>query len=172
MSLALIRQAYLDPAEAAAEIDKLRWHAQLTQEERSWIWGVIGKRAAQKLSDDAPGLLCQGPGQHMHEDHLAWKARAALRAGRWSQVLSAIAAMPEAQRNDPTWVYWRARALLQRTSTESARAQALQLLESIAGVRGFYEQLALEELGQRITAPAKPEPLTAEEKDAARPTPA
>jgi soluble lytic murein transglycosylase len=34
-------------------------------------------------------------------------------------------------------------------------------------VRGFYEQLALEELGQKITVPPRPEPLTAPEKDAA-----
>ncbi|MBK7003349.1 MAG: hypothetical protein IPH35_26655, partial [Rhodoferax sp.] len=46
-------------------------------------------------------------------------------------------AMPEAQRNDPAWVYWRARTSLQRTPSESTRAQALQLLQGIAGVRGF-----------------------------------
>jgi len=168
VSLALIRQAYLDPAEAAMEVDKLRWKAQLSQEERSWIWGVIGKRAAQKLSADAPGYFAKGQAQHMHEDHLVWQARAALRMGQWSQVQDSIAAMPDAVRNEPPWTYWRARALLLQTSSESARAQALQLLESIAGVRGFYEQLALEELGQKIIAPPRPEPLSAEEKEAAR----
>jgi soluble lytic murein transglycosylase len=168
VSLALIRQAYLDPAEAAVEVEKLRWKAQLTQEERSWIWGVIGKRAAQKLSSDAPGFFAKGQSQHMHEDHLVWQARATLRMGKWPQLLEAIAAMPEALRNEPTWVYWKARALLLQTASESARAQAQQLLASIAGVRGFYEQLALEELGQKITVPARPEPLSAEEKEAAR----
>lgn len=167
VSLALIRQAYLDPAEAAAEVEKLRWRAQLTAEERSWIWGVIGKRAAQKLSNDAPDYFAKGQASQMHEDHLAWMARAALRAGRWPQVLEAIRAMGDAQRSDPTWAYWQARALLQQTASESARTQALQLLQGIAGVRGFYEQLALEALGQRITVPPKPQPLSAEEKDAA-----
>ncbi|MDO8285981.1 MAG: transglycosylase SLT domain-containing protein [Rhodoferax sp.] len=168
VSLALIRQAYLDPAEAAQEIDKLRWRAQLTQEERSWIWGVIGKRAAQKLSSDAPDYFARGQAPAMHEDHLAWQVRAALRAGRWSQVLSATGAMAEPQRSDPAWTYWRARALLAQGTNESTRAQALQLLEGIASGRGFYEQLALEELGQRITAAEKPAPLTPEEKEAAR----
>jgi soluble lytic murein transglycosylase len=171
VSLALIRQAYLEPADAAAEIEKLRWKAQLTQEERSWIWGVIGKRAAQKLSDDAPGYFAKGQTKFMHEDHLAWMARAALRAGRWAQVQEAIDAMPEALRSDSTWVYWRARALMQQAKTEGARAEALRLLEGIAGVRGFYEQLALEELGQRISAPPRPDALTLEEKDAARQNP-
>ena len=168
VSLALIRQATLDPAEAAAEIDKLRWRTQLTQEERSWIWGVIGKRAAQKLSSDAPDYFARGQAPAMHEDHLAWQVRAALRAGRWSQVLSATGAMGDPQRNDPAWTYWRARALLAEGTNEGTRSQALRLLEGIASSRGFYEQLALEELGQRITVAEKPAPLTPEEKEAAR----
>ncbi len=168
VSLALIRQATLDPADAAVEIDKLRWRTQLTQEERSWVWGVIGKRAAQKLSSDAPDYFAKGQAPAMHEDHLAWQVRAALRAGRWSQVLSATGAMGDPQRNDPAWTYWRARALLAQGTNEGARAQALQLLEGIASGRGFYEQLALEELGQRITVATKPAPLTPEEKEAAR----
>ena len=52
------------------------------------------------------------------------------------------------------------------------RAEALALLQSIASVRGFYEQLALEELGEKITVPPKPAPLNQEEKDAARLNPA
>jgi soluble lytic murein transglycosylase len=171
VSLALIRQAYLEPAEAAVEVEKLRWKAQLTAEERSWIWGVIGKRAAMKQSDDAPAYFAKGQFAHMHEDHLAWAARAALRQGRWAQVQQAIATMPETLRNEPTWVYWHARALLAQATTETGRAEALRLLEGIAGVRGFYEQLALEEIGQRISVPEKPAALTVEEKEAARQNP-
>ena len=168
VSLALIRQAYLEPAEAAQEVEKLRWKAQLTEEERSWVWGVIGKRAAMKQSDEAPGYFAKGKLAHMHEDHLAWAARAALRAGRWSLVQEAIAAMPDGLRKEPVWVYWHARALLSQATTEAGRAEALRLLEGIAGVRGFYEQLAQEELGQRISTPERPVVLTPEEKDAAR----
>jgi soluble lytic murein transglycosylase len=168
VSLALIRQAYLDPAEAAVEVDKLRWKAQLTQEERSWIWGVIGKRSAQRLSDDASGYFANAQVKHLHEDHLAWMVRAALRAGRWAQVQEATEAMPEAMRNEPTWTYWRARAMLQQGNN---RATAMRLLEGIANVRGFYEQLALEETGQRITVPSKPSPLTDAEHEAARQNP-
>jgi soluble lytic murein transglycosylase len=171
VALALIRLAYLDPQDAAEEVDKLRWKAQLNQEERSWIWGVIGKRAAQKLSDDAPGYFAKGNLAQMHEDHLVWAARAALRAGRWSQVAEAIAAMPEAMRDEPVWVYWRARALAQRSNVETARMESQALLESIAGTKGFYEMLALEELGQKIVTPPKPAPLTPEEKEQAKKNP-
>ncbi|MEQ1660369.1 MAG: lytic transglycosylase domain-containing protein, partial [Hylemonella sp.] len=40
VTLAMIRLASSDPEAAAEEVSKLRWRAQLTQEERSWVWGV------------------------------------------------------------------------------------------------------------------------------------
>ena len=171
VSLALIRQAYLEPQEAAMEVEKLRWRAQLTAEERSWIWGVIGKRAAQKGQDTALGSFAKGRFDQMHEDHLLWAARAALRAGQWAQVQQAIASLPQNLRTEPMWVYWHARAVLAQRGTEAVRNQALADLQGIAGVRGFYEQLALDELGQRSTVPPRPPAPTTEEKDAARQNP-
>ena len=168
VTLALVRLAVKDPAAAAEELGRLRWKTQLTQEERSWVWGVIGKRLAMRLSDEAMPAFRQGQDKYMHEDHLAWRVRAALRAGQWEQVTSTTAAMSDAQRQDPTWTYWRARALLAQPAEAADRAQAQRLLQSIAGVRGFYEQLALEELGQRISAPPRPDALTANEKESAR----
>ena len=168
VSLALIRLAYLEPQEAALEVDKLRWRAQLTAEERSWIWGVIAKRAAQKSQDNALSYYQKGRLDQMHEDQVLWALRAALRAGQWAQVEAAFAALPPELRADAAWVYWHARAVLAQKPGEAARAQALASLQSIAGIRGFYEQLALEELGQRSVLPAKPVPPTLEEKEAAR----
>jgi soluble lytic murein transglycosylase len=74
---------------------------------------------------------------------------------------------PEARR-DAVWVYWKARAQQQLAKTDADRAAAKEMLAGIAGVRGFYEQLALEELGQRISVPARPAALTTQEKDSAR----
>lgn len=48
------------------------------------------------------------------------------------------------------------------------RIEALMLLQSIGSVRGFYEQLALEDLGLKISAPPKPAPLSAAETEIAR----
>jgi soluble lytic murein transglycosylase len=56
-------------------------------------------------------------------------------------------------------------------TTPPQRAQALVMLQSIASMRGFYEQLALEELGQRISLPGRPAPLTAAERESARQNP-
>ncbi len=170
VTLAIIKLADGNPDAAALELDHTRWKAQLTQEERSWLWGVIGKRAAQKLQDNALVYFANGQDRFMHSDHLAWKVRAGLRAGAWGHVLDAIGAMGEAQRAEPVWIYWQARALLalKRPDAVAATAQARALYESIASPRGFYEPLALEELGRPLTVPAPPPPLTTQEEETAR----
>ncbi len=192
--LALVKLATTDADGAAGMMDK--WGPQLNSEERNWAWGAIGKQASTKMGT-VPATQALAyyakvtKDSDLSDDMLGWKARAALRASsqpRWPLVLQAVNAMSEEGRRDPTWAYWKARALLATmpasaslpavvavtpgvTSTISIapqRAEALALLQSMASVRGFYEQLALEELGQKITVPAKPAPITADEKEAAR----
>jgi soluble lytic murein transglycosylase len=170
VTLAIVRMASNDPHAAAEELNKLRWRAQLTDEERSWIWGVIGKRAARLLSDKALEYYAQGDPAAMHSDHLAWRVRAALRANDWQQVNDAIATLSPTQLRDPTWTYWRARALL-ALQVPDAEQRARVLLQSIASPSHFYGQLALEELGQTITAPAEQPAPQAEELQAARDNP-
>ena len=166
--LALIKLATSDVDAAAAQLDS-KWGVHLSPEERNWAWGVMGKAAAQRLSPDAPGYFANVTRDtDLSDDQLAWKVRAALRAGQWTVVRKAVDAMSEEARQDSTWVYWKARALLAGRPQEAERAQAQRLLQSIAGTRGFYEQLALEELGQRVTLPPAPAPLTDEEKAAAK----
>ena len=162
--LALIRLAASDPDKAASLLDK-RWGLMLSSEEKNWTWAVIGKQAAFKLQDNASEYFAKvHRDSDLNDELLMWKVRAALRSGQWRQVLSATEALsPEAQK-DPAWVYWRARALLASASSDAQRQQAQELLRGIASVRGFYEQLALEELGQSITVPPAPMPLSATEK--------
>ncbi len=169
--LALIKMANADPDMAASQFD-VKWSPMLSAEERNWLWGAIGRQAATKLSPLALGYFAAvTKNSDLSDDMLGWKARAALRTGQWKDVQTAIDAMSETQQRDPTWVYWKARALASYGGDER-RAQARVLYESIAGTRGFYELLALEELGQRATVPTRPAPLTPEEKNAARNNPA
>jgi soluble lytic murein transglycosylase len=169
VTLAMIRLASKEPAAAALEMDRTRWKAQLTQEERSWIWGVIGKRSAQKLQGEALTYYANGQDRYMHGDLLEWKVRAGIRAGAWGHVLDAIGAMNAEQQRHPDWIYWRARALeaLKQPDAATANAQARTLFASIASSQGFYEQLAQEALGRSITVPSPPSPLTAAEIEAA-----
>jgi len=165
--LALIRLATSDPDAAASMLERY-WSLYLNPEQRSWVWGVIGKQAAQHLSGHAGDYFAKAKDTDLDDDHLGWKVRAALRQGDWRTVLDAIQAMSVEARQEATWTYWQARALKQLGRSEVDRATATRLLESIAGVRGFYEQLALEELGQRISVPARPLALTEQEKESAR----
>ncbi len=192
--LALIKLATDDPAQAAQMLDS-KWSVHLTPEERNWVWGVIGKQAATRLLDSAPGYYANVTRDaDLNDDLLGWKVRAALRQGQWKTVLSATRAMSDESRSEPTWAYWRARALLagvpaaeratveagdaataaDPTATPRHRAEVLearQLFASIASTQGFYELLALEELGRRATPLPRPSALTAAEKDAARQNP-
>ncbi len=215
ITLALVRMAAAGDADGAANQLESKWGVQLTAEERNWVWGVIGRQAATRMgtvpaSDALQHFARVSKDSDLTDDMLGWKTRAALRAGSqpaWPQVLSAINAMSEEARKEPTWAYWKARALLATSppgpalsvarvlpaadaallaasgaaavasspaaaappvSLSPQRLEAQSLLQSIASVRGFYEQLALEELGQKITVPPQPAPLTSEEKEAAR----
>ena len=170
--LALIRIANTDPDKAAQLLEK-KWGLMLTKEEHNWVWAVIGKQAAQKLQDNAHSYFNKvSRNQDLSDDLLIWKTRAALRSGDWKAVISAVDAMDSAKQ-DSTWIYWKARGQLAGNATTSpantdpVRTEATAALQSIASVKGFYEQLALEELGQAITAPAKPEALTPQEKTVA-----
>ena len=169
--LALIRMAVSDAGVAAGLLEN-KWGVHLSAEERNWLWGVIGKQAALALSPDAAGYFGNvSRDADLNDDLLAWKVRAALRAGQWKQVGRAIDAMSPTARQDSTWTYWKARSLTAGRAGDEERAQARQLYERIAASTGFYEQLALEELGERVTPPPAPAPLTDAEKAAARANP-
>ena len=165
--LALIRLAAKDPDQAAQLLDK-RWAIQLSPEERNWTWAVIGKQAAQKLQDNASSYFSKvQKDSDLNDDLLIWKVRASLRQGQWRQVLTATQAMSHESQKDPAWLYWRARALMATAQDAAQKQEAQALLRSMASVRGFYEQMALEDLGQLITVPERPSALTPQEKAAA-----
>jgi soluble lytic murein transglycosylase len=173
--LALVRVAASDPDVAAKQLTS-KWGPYLTSEERHWVWGVIGRQSAMRLDDDALDHYAKVRNDRdLNDDMLGWKVRAALRAGntpRWSVVESAIGHMSAEARRDPTWMYWLARALQARRPTTPALTQeATSLLESIAGPRGFYEQLALEALGRAIVLPERPAAPTPDELAAVQANP-
>jgi len=168
--LALARWADSNP-DGAAQALTSRWASHLSESQRAFAWGAIGKQATFKLSPDAMGYFSNAGPQRMIDDHLTWRTRAALRQNQWTDALQAIEAMSQDSAAEATWVYWRARALMQPGRTESERATAQHLLQTIADSKGFYEMLALEALGQAITTPPPPPRLTPEEKNAARANP-
>ncbi|MBK6865358.1 MAG: transglycosylase SLT domain-containing protein [Ideonella sp.] len=183
-TLALIRVAANDP-DVAAGLLVSRWERDLPADLAAWAWAAAGRQAALKLSSEAPkyfqraaqlALKSGKTGIDWPHEMLAWKARASLRntgTPRWPQVLQAISAMSPAEQRDPSWVYWRARALqaiADGTDTpegEAQKAQAKELMASIAGQLHFYGTLAAEDLGLKVALPPRPAGPSAAERDAA-----
>lgn len=122
----------------------------LTPQGQALAWAQIALQSAQKLEPEAIDYWSRAEGAPLSLDGHQWRVRSALRAGDWKMVQTAVQAMPAALRNDVTWVYWSARANRVAGRTEQAQQQFL----SIAAQTNFYGQLALEELGQKITVPA------------------
>jgi soluble lytic murein transglycosylase len=139
------RLARTAPPQAAAHWTRLE--PQFTPEERAYVWGVIGYHGA--LRHDADALAWFGKARDLSDLQLAWKARAALRARNWKEVQAAIDAMTDKERGESAWRYWKARAF----KAAGREAEAAALLKPLSSEYNFYGQLALEELGERISAP-------------------
>jgi soluble lytic murein transglycosylase len=184
--LALLRLAASDPDAAAALLDRRRDALSPTLE--AWAWSGIARQSAQKLSPDAADhyrrawSLLRGDAARTpawSDDTLAWCVRSTLRtarpAERWPQVLRAIEAMSTAEQRDPSWVYWKARALAGSARPgpdgDARRGESRALLEAVAGPLGFYGQLAAEDLGRPMQLPAAPAAETPAERDAAAASP-
>lgn len=106
-------------------------------------WARIAHAAAQQHHPRALewyALAGEGP---FTAPQLQWKARAALRAGDWAALRSAVNLMPPEEARDPAWRYWLARAL----AAEGAKPAAEAILRPLSRERHFYGLLAAEELG-------------------------
>lgn len=150
----VVKMARSDPAQAAAYLTASG--GTLSRDEQGAGWGVIGQYAAKKLMPEAAGYyknqMTLGGNQWLSDESQEWRVRAALRQGDWKQVRQAVELMrPEMRVKDPAWIYWYARALKADGRTADAQTQ----FQTIAGQFNFYGQLATEELGNRITLPAR-----------------
>ncbi len=147
--LAITVMARNDPASAAATFAAVA--PSLSSPERAAGWGTIGYQAAQKRLPAAVDWYRLSANAPLSNPAYEWRTRAALLGGDWNMVRWSIEQMPAALRTQPTWIYWHARALKQGGDN----AQANQEFTQISQRYNFYGQLALEELGQKITLPPK-----------------
>ncbi|RJG07766.1 lytic transglycosylase domain-containing protein [Noviherbaspirillum cavernae] len=131
----------------------------LNERERAIAWSQIAYQASLQLAPDAVVYWHRTSGVPLSSEAHQWKVRAALRAGDWKFVKSSIEAMPAHVRNDATWIYWLGRAHKAEGNNEEAQTQFLSLVAQTS----FYGQLALEELGQKITIPPRAQPVTQDE---------
>jgi soluble lytic murein transglycosylase len=144
---------------------------QLSAQEQAIGWAGIALASSYKLAPETGQYWARSNGAPLSLDAHQWKTRIALRDGNWPQVKAAIDAMPPALRDDPAWVYWRARALQRLAADVNGVAiksgyvnrESAQLYERIADQTNFYGQLAAEELGRLSAIPPSGRPITVDE---------
>jgi len=143
---AVHRLARISPPQAAAQWARLE--ERFDADARAYVWGLIAYFGAMRHDQNA--LAWYERAADLSDLQLAWKVRAALRARDWKAVLDAIETMTGKESIEASWRYWRARALRELDRSEEADA----LLKPLAGEFSFYGQLAVEDLGGKIAAPA------------------
>jgi soluble lytic murein transglycosylase len=185
-ALAVIRLAARSAPNAAAALNDPR-ATPLPAHAAAAAWAVVAKEGAigqrpqafewfQRASSAAGGAPIPAT-----PDTLAWQVRTALRAlgqvsptqrpeQAWRVVVDAVDAMGAAQRTDPTWTYWKARAMQALAEPgpqgDAQRRTAHLLLEGIATRLHYYGGLAAHALGREPHLPKLPPALT--ESDLAR----
>ena len=136
-----------------------RQQSKLSRDELALAWSQIALPSSLALSRDAASQWRKTWDAPLSQEGYQWRARVALRTGDWAMVLKAIDAMPADLRKEPSWLYWRGRALAAQGNSE----EALRHFHLIAGQHHFYGLLATEELGLPIMPPPRPTPARAEE---------
>ena len=127
----------------------LKWRDKLPEAERKYGNTRLAYFAARQLNPAANDWFREAGDLSSVPEAQAWRVRAALRVLAWDDVLAAIDAMSEPQRQESAWRYWRARALASR----GRQAESTVLLRALSSETSFYGVLAGEALGQRFTLP-------------------
>ncbi len=157
---AVHRLARTDPLAAAAVWER-KLRGKFSAEEQGYVWGQLALHAARRNLPEALKWYrhAEAAGAKLSEEQLAWRMRAALRRGDWSEVDATAGMMSPLQRNEPAWIYWQGRAEQALGNSAAART----LFARIADGHHFYAQLAAEELGRAFTIPPRGYTPTAEE---------
>ncbi len=112
-----------------------------------YAWGQVGYWGSLNHSPRALEWYGQSDPAILTDSQLAWQVRAAIRIAAWKPTLAAIQQLSPQEAREPTWRYWRARALRGMGETDAANA----LLKGLAGQPNFYGLLAADEIGVAIT---------------------
>ncbi len=137
------------------------WSRQLPARDANWVRNQFALVAALNLEPHALDWYRAGEGGTLTVYNAAWRARTVLRQQPpdWRLLAKYIDQMPAPLKEDPTWVYWKGRALVAMGSLQEGQAA----FRSIAGQFNFYGQLAAEELGVTTTIPTSAAPITRDE---------
>lgn len=129
----------------------MRWkriEGHFDNDEQCYFYGWLGYEAARNLDERALTWFKAAKDAPLSDAQLAWRTRAALRAGNWPEVWTSITAMSPKQQQDGAWRYWKARAWKALGRDSDAEA----LFADLSREYNFYGQLAADELGSVLAA--------------------
>lgn len=142
LAYAVKQIAYDDPEKAAAAWYALGRHLRFAVDTRDDVERHIALWAARLNSPQARRLLAALPRGAVDDEVRRWRTRTALRAEDWASVTTEIDLLPEAERRQDQWQYWRAVAL----DELGAKAEAMLTLTKLARERSYYGFLAADRL--------------------------
>lgn len=153
---AVSRLARSNAEEAAKWLDKQ--DSKFPDEAAAYAWAQVGYWGSMQLQPDALAWFGRAGKLDLNDTQATWLARAALRATahdpvHWQDVARAINMMSDAERRDPAWRYWLARATV-ATAQSAEPAQKTAALEKaraewqrLSRENGFYAVLSADALG-------------------------
>ena len=145
---AVVRLARTD-VRGAVEVMRKSLGERLPVADRKHVWGYLAFEGARRHYGEAMEWYALAADTPLTDEQLAWKVRAALRAGDWRAVRDGVDRLSVAAHEDDAWSYWYGRALAAQRNAEGARAYFLRISSNPT----FYGVLAAEELGESMYLP-------------------
>ncbi|ATX82840.1 soluble lytic murein transglycosylase [Mariprofundus ferrinatatus] len=139
----LVRLARNDAGRAWLLLPKLETKVSVADEVLADLKQNLALRAARQHRIEAVEWLAALPESHKSEETRNWQIRLLILDGQWEKTITAIDALPDRERKQSNWIYWKARAL--EINGEKKLAEPLYLL--LANSRGYYSFLSSERLG-------------------------
>ena len=124
-------------------------HEAFSTADQKYVWLMLATSGARRHVPEALEWFREAGDAALGDEQLAWRARIALRTGKWAEVRSSIERMSQAAKNSATWIYWYGRA--ERGLGNPLEAEGY--FGRIAGEHHFYGRLAAEELGMAFRIP-------------------
>ncbi|MBN8715260.1 MAG: transglycosylase SLT domain-containing protein [Xanthomonadales bacterium] len=143
-TLALTQLARRQASSADQTWQDLQGRFAFSVEQRNQVLHALALFHATDFDDHALAGLVALPAAAQSEATRAWRARVALARQSWPAVLAAIEAMPESERQDGEWRYFRARALAATGHETEAREDYAGLADQAT----FFGFLAADQVRQ------------------------
>ncbi|WP_227691568.1 lytic transglycosylase domain-containing protein [Psychrobacter aestuarii] len=149
------RQAGIQLASDISADNQRRQHL-LSDETRRYGYRMLGVKRMNFNTDDgfdaqAVDWFRQSLDDDFNFEEAEDYAMAAIRFGRWDDVIEAISQMDSETQKENQWQYWLARAYAQ-SSDSKKRSTATRMYQHLAKSNDYYGLLAKDKVGQRFSA--------------------